>query len=569
MSHPVVIDYVPAFVHTARRTYRLEHLIKITFIQHTCFSLLIQIERTKNQYIKRWFLISKNQIKYVNFFPIHTPRHNFSQPSKTMKTSAAFSALLGLFCNFSHVQGDLVQVDLQPCILAPTEISRDESTSPESYMVSEFYRGFWGASQHTPSFTTGTLDLTNSETHGKCNVVYVGFPVTEAQKLQLQDYSRTFNVRIVYFNSAESSNDPEVNVRLGISQNFNSLDILEAPAIRLTDEASESARVVVENLSTNPRVFNIFTRPVIKVNPAVEGIDTVVAEYVDDNGGNTFSNTDPPFPSVAAMAYVSDDGYEEIYYFFSMAWFDIGSLAWIHHAVEWGTKGVFQGERRFHLAGVVDDLFLSTGEFMFDGDTNSGPPQRMTADDFETFASFEADLNSRYGSSIVTEWAFNAMGVLIEANSNYQLFAEDSEIALLTKGDQVQGDGVPPQFPTDWLSTSIDGMREEFESGAWGSDDLLAWVIDNMGDFWWQSHTLTHISRDNLGASDCAIEDGGNAQFAVITGLFDSPNYNWRSMTSPRITGLFNKFCLESGRANLMTCYPGKWIVWLLFNNFY
>lgn len=42
-----------------------------------------------------------------------------------------------------------------------------------------------------------------------------------------------------------------------------------------------------------------------------------------------------------------------------------------------------------------------------------------------------------------------------------------------------------------------------------------------------------------------------------MTGMWDSDNYNWRSMVSPGITGLFNRNCLESGAANLMTCYPG------------
>lgn len=31
-----------------------------------------------------------------------------------------------------------------------------------------------------------------------------------------------------------------------------------------------------------------------------------------------------------------------------------------------------QGERRFYLAGMVDDLFLATGQFVYDGDTNEG-----------------------------------------------------------------------------------------------------------------------------------------------------------------------------------------------------
>lgn len=49
----------------------------------------------------------------------------------------------------------------------------------------------------------------------------------------------------------------------------------------------------------------------------------------------------------------------------------------------------------------------------------------------------------------------------------------------------------------------------------------------------------------------------GNARMAVLLGLFDSDNYNWRSMTSPGITGLFNPNCLQSGAENLMKCYPG------------
>lgn len=52
-------------------------------------------------------------------------------------------------------------------------------------------------------------------------------------------------------------------------------------------------------------------------------------------------------------------------------------------------------------------------------------------------------------------------------------------------------------------------------------------------------------------------DDAGNAQIAVLTGMFENENYNWRSQTMPGITGLFNKFCLATATANLMTCAPG------------
>lgn len=84
-------------------------------------------------------------------------------------------------------------------------------------------------------FPSGTDDLTYSATYGKCNVVYVGITVTAEQKAQLQDYSSTFRARIVYFNAAETANDPEVNSRLGISQDFTE-PLVSAPFISLASE---------------------------------------------------------------------------------------------------------------------------------------------------------------------------------------------------------------------------------------------------------------------------------------------------------------------------------------------
>lgn len=41
------------------------------------------------------------------------------------------------------------------------------------------------------------------------------------------------------------------------------------------------------------------------------------------------------------MTYLGDDGLEEMHVFFAMAWFDLGSWAWMHYINEWGTKGIF------------------------------------------------------------------------------------------------------------------------------------------------------------------------------------------------------------------------------------
>lgn len=56
------------------------------------------------------------------------------------------------------------------------------------------------------------------------------------------------------------------------------------------------------------------------------------------------------YPSVAACSYHGVDGEEEMYLFFSLAWFDLGSWAWAHYIAEWGTKGIFTVRSRHWLA---------------------------------------------------------------------------------------------------------------------------------------------------------------------------------------------------------------------------
>lgn len=72
--------------------------------------------------------------------------------------------------------------------------------------------------------------------------------------------------------------------------------------------------------------------------------------------------------------------------------------------------------------------------------------------------------------------------------------------------------GLPPtKEPADWFNqATIDNMTAEYESGTWNrTDDLLVASLEQKNDFFWQSHTLSHQARDNLGEVDCQSEDGG------------------------------------------------------------
>lgn len=76
--------------------------------------------------------------------------------------------------------------------------------------------------------------------------------------------------------------------------------------------------------------------------------------------------------------------------------------------------------------------------------------------------------------------------------------------------------GLDPILPTTWYSQeTIDGLKEEFESGLWDTDTLLMATISSMDDLYLQSHTVSHLARDNLGVSDCETEDGGESSTQI------------------------------------------------------
>ncbi|CAM9922367.1 unnamed protein product, partial [Scytosiphon promiscuus] len=453
----------------------------------------------------------------------------------------------------------------------------------EAYLLSQFFEGFWGSTQVEVDATSDTFDLdaelteSGDEYHGKCNVVYVGFPPSADQYASLQLYSQRFQVRIIYLIEADTANDSTSRAKLGVTSWFGlpfyntTSGMSQITGIKLSDQDS---RLINPYLETNPLENNVYVTPMIVVGEGVGGTVSVMADYHDAAGKLNLTQTyevgteteyNVTYPSAAVVTYSGEGGEEEMHVFFNLAWFDVGSWAWAHYINEWGTKGIFQGERRFWLAGQVDDLFLSTNVFEWDGVSNAADTtERVSSSDLAALLDGTAALNAEYNSDIITEFPFNGIGILDKVRSEYIYSFDDADAALLIKGEPPtdNGDGtfgLPSMIsPANWWSQSrFDGMKAEFEDGLWATDDLLNASLALKDDFHWQSHTMSHLARDNLGEEDCVMEDGANAWIAVITGLFDASTYNWRSMTNPGITGLFNKNCLKSAMDNLMTCGPG------------
>lgn len=72
-----------------------------------------------------------------------------------------------------------------------------------------------------------------------------------------------------------------------------------------------------------------------------------------------------------------------------------------------------QGERRFYLGAVVDDLFLATPEWVYsEVEDENAVGTRCTYEDMATLKAAQDGFNAAYGSDIHTEFAFNGGGIL-------------------------------------------------------------------------------------------------------------------------------------------------------------
>ncbi|CAN0053457.1 unnamed protein product, partial [Scytosiphon promiscuus] len=471
-----------------------------------------------------------------------------------------------------------VLVDLVPCLFSDAAVA--ETNDPAIYVMSLFFKGYWAPK--TEEFTVSTtddltallVDSTDSTPHGKCNAVYVGYAPSDDQAAALTAYSAQFKVRIVYFPSALTHSTESFTTKLGIQTWF--ADPIQYPSFiqlsgksqRLLQVGASKVSITQPSLQTDPNIYDpaLFSYPVLLLNgvdvPEVE----VLADYADDDGIPIIAGFSSDQENAAMLSYTGADGHEELHIFFTIGWFDDGAWPWAHYFNEWATKGIFMGERRFYLGAVVDDLFLATPEFEYDGALNEAEEsQRCTGSDLSSLLSVQDSLNTQYpGSSIITEFAFNGGGIAEKVSQTVDDIAyvpDYEETSVTTKGTKWFENDQATVHDINWLATNVPLMQDDMADGTWeDNDELLAAVIsylDTPSTFYHGHHTLIHLSRDQLRESDCVTEDTGNVQIALMTGMWDSDNYNWRSMVSPGITGLFNENCLESAAANLMTCYPG------------
>ncbi|CAB1104851.1 unnamed protein product [Ectocarpus sp. CCAP 1310/34] len=312
-------------------------------------------------------------------------------------------------------------------------------------------------------------------------------------------------VRLVYFPSALTYTTESFTTKLGVQTYFVG-DIVTPAYVQLSDPGGEKVSITKPGFKTDHNLFkpSLFSYPVITNAGPEEGVE-VLAQYVDSDSEPYLSGAAGGQEKVRMLSYTGADGHEELHVFFTIGRFDAG-------AVDTVQSNVF-----FRRCDTTEQVSQSV-----DGIT-------YVPNYEETMVTMVTIKGKWYGRNLVK--------VLRHVNVH----------------------------DTNWLATNVPLMQQDVSDGTWeANDDLLAGLIsylDSPSSFYHGHHILIHLSRDQLREPDCVTEntdENRNVQIALMTGMWDGDNYNWRSMVTPGITGLFNENCLDSAAQNLVACYPGE-----------
>ena len=244
---------------------------------------------------------------------------------------------------------------------------------------------------------------------------------------------------------------------------------------------------------------------------------TAVAHFYNASAG-------PNTPAHGVAAAVQQQyGVQTWHFFFTPSnWFSDHVVA-LGVALQWGLRSLHVGARRLLLSAHVDDVFLTTDEWIAPPEVH-GTTYRVSGEDLTAFARFQQRLLGRMppGSKFVVEMAYNGWGV-----------------------------------------DNLGGLSQE----------LVKKSIEHVNDYLWISHTYSHQTLDPLSSVDvgymrvwlcmlccavfrphtvvfprCQCAQEANSNLLVASQVWGSPTpaaFDATSMVTPAITGLLNADCLS------------------------
>jgi len=242
---------------------------------------------------------------------------------------------------------------------------------------------------------------------------------------------------------------------------------------------------------------------------------------------------------VAATISKFENGREEMNFFFNFVSWSQTCIILNHVWLNWGTRSLYNGFRRVYFTPQVDDVFLSTSLVdLVKGNEVGGEELRVQLTDFQKTAQFQKDILSIMpeGSLYKIELAFNGNGILKEE-------AIDIDVNSHVDTEYIMEPGMgEKRWPMENYELS-NSQIEKFEK-----DEVFNYFSHNQAaqkDFFWTSHTFSHLNLDNASKSDVDNEIRLNIEVAGLLGLIDKNYWSGNSIITPQNSGLHNKDALE------------------------
>jgi len=421
----------------------------------------------------------------------------------------------------------------------------------QNSVVSQVMDGY-GLNYDTVFLPTDSLKLEDGKVALYNTIVVEGASQQQLNqvKSQIEEYQKKYNIRVTYINC-------EPDAMHGFKQNgFNPIQTIAMRKVKLTKEGVELAHQF--QMKGDDVVFNV--EGCILRDPLVAGdcIQYHHYEIAVEEGGSSkvtpiltyLDYTNNQEIGAIAGAIIEHDGIQDIHFWIS--YIDSHIAFFVGHMwVSWANYGIIDGYRRLLMEIQIDDYFTDNCFQKSDceGKREKDPSvhhYRTSVQDMVNIAQWHHDVSGRLpkGSEIKIELAINGIHILTETQHKIVGVFTDWEVPETTYGyvkspTDPETHRWPQQIDLEWddnFLQSEDPLYKHFKD------------TKNQDDFYWLTHTFTHLKLDAASYHDADMEMKANIKMSKepYLGMYERECYSKHSIVTPEISGLHNSDNLKA-----------------------
>jgi len=403
----------------------------------------------------------------------------------------------------------------------------------------------YGINYETVFLPTNNLKLEEGKVALYNTIVVEGAALTDLVQIQpqIREYQKKYNARVVYINCEPDS-------ELGLKQNgFNLITTTNMVKVKLTPQGKELAHQY--QLKGDDVVFNIencvlrdpnvggdciqYHHREVAYDPSDPNI-TPLLSYLDYTTGQE--------NGAIGAAIIKVNQVEEMHIW--TTYIDSHIAYFLAHIwIPWSNYGMIDGYRRLLFEIQIDDYF--TDNCFNKTDSCEGkredpgvPHYRTSVQDMINLGQWHKDVTGRLpkGSNIKIELAINGIHILTETQHKITGIWDNWDVPQTTYG-YVKKPGDPE---THRWNQNVDTNWDD--NYLTQNDPLYAYFKDpaHQDDFYWLTHTFTHLKLDAASPYDSDMEMKMNIKMSdkPYLGMYDRDCYSQHSIITPEISGLHN-----------------------------